>query len=67
MQKIIQFTKRNFWSSQIDVRAMNQKLMELTKRGCRVESLIPTSNIFGNITCYTVLLDTSGASQGASE
>ncbi|KGK01645.1 hypothetical protein [Thalassotalea sp. ND16A] len=57
MQRIIEFKKKTFWSSQIDINALNNKIAALNKDGWFVKSIIPNLSLFGGIYSYTVLIE----------
>ena len=59
MQKVIEFKKKGFWSSQVDLNSLNNKISELTKEGWVIKSLTPNTSLFGLVTSYTILIELS--------
>ena len=57
LQKIIEFKKKNFWSSEVDVDALNQMVLELNKGGWVVKTIIPNTTFFGQINSYSLLIE----------
>lgn len=57
MQKVIEFKKRNFWSSSIDNNALNEKIYALNKDGWVVKSITPNSALMGTVMSYTILIE----------
>ncbi|MBO1254995.1 DUF4177 domain-containing protein [Alteromonas sp. 5E99-2] len=59
MQKVIEFKKKGFWSNQVDISSLNNKIDELTKDGWIIKSLTPNTSLFGAVTSYTILIELS--------
>lgn len=59
MQKVIEFKKKGFWSSQVDLNSLNNKISELTKEGWVIKSLTPNTSLFGLVTSYTMFIELS--------
>ena len=57
MQRVIEFKKKNFWSSQIDINALNEKISALNKDGWIIKSITPNSTLIGIVTSYTLLVE----------
>lgn len=57
MQKIIEFQKKTFWTSRIDMNALNEQISSLNKEGWVIKSVVPNSALFGGVTSYTLLLE----------
>ena len=57
MQRVIEFKKKNFWSSQIDIHALNEKISALNKDGWVVKSITPNSTFIGIVSSYTLLVE----------
>ena len=56
MQKVVEFRKRNFWSSRIDVKQLNEKIQQLNQDGWSVIHVTPIFTIFGVVNGYTLLI-----------
>ncbi len=56
-QRILEFKKKNFWTSQIDTSAMNEKLAELNQQGWQAKSVAANRSFAGVTMSYTVLLE----------
>ena len=56
MQKVVEFRKRNFWSSRIDVKRLNEKIQQLNQDGWSVIHVAPIFTIFGVVCGYTLLI-----------
>jgi hypothetical protein len=59
-QRIVEFRKKNFWTSQIDTGAMNQQLAELNQQGWQARSVTANRSFAGVTLSYTVLLERPG-------
>ncbi|MEW6997474.1 DUF4177 domain-containing protein [Colwelliaceae bacterium BS250] len=59
MQKIIEFKSKNFWSSQVDINSLNNKISELNKDGWVIKSIIPNTTLFGAVISYTLMIELS--------
>ena len=57
MQKIIEFKKRNFWSSQVDINQLNDKIYQLNQDGWRVLTVTANNSYFSGVFSYTLLLE----------
>ena len=57
MQKVIEFKKHNFWSNQIDLEKLNEKIAELNKDGWTVKSITSSHAFLGRIMSYTLLVE----------
>jgi len=57
IQKIIEFKKQRFWSSSVDIEALNEKIFHLNQDGWRVLTVSSAHNMFGLITSYTILVE----------
>ena len=57
MQRIIEFKKKTFWSSQIDINALNDQISALNKDGWFIKEMIPNSSLFGGLYSYTLLIE----------
>ena len=57
MQKIVEFKKKTFWASRLDMNALNEKISSLNKDGWVVKSVVPNSALFGGVISYTLLLE----------
>jgi len=57
MQKVVEFGKKKFWTSSIDVQELNDKLAQYNAEGWRVASLTPNTAGFGGLISYTILLE----------
>jgi len=57
MQRVVEFRKRNFWSSRIDINQLNQKIQQLNKDGWSVVHVSPIFTIFGVVSGYTLLIE----------
>lgn len=57
LQKIIEFKKKNFWSSQVDTKALNEKIAGLNQDGWIVKSVTPNASLMGNVFSYTLLVE----------
>jgi hypothetical protein len=59
LQKVIEFKKKGFWSNQVDLNSLNNKISELTKEGWVIKSLTPNTSFFGLVTSYTMFIELS--------
>ena len=57
MQKIIEFKHKKFWSSQVDIRSLNNKISELNKDGWKIKSMTSNTTLFGVIISYSLLIE----------
>jgi len=57
MQKIIEFQKKTFWASRLDIDALNEQISSLNKEDWVVKSVVPNSALFGGVISYTLLLE----------
>ena len=57
MQRVIVFRKLSFWTSQPDLRKLNEKITELNRDGWRVTNIVPASGFTGMIRSYTLLVE----------
>ncbi|WP_237059122.1 hypothetical protein [Microbulbifer sediminum] len=57
MQKILEFRRRSFWSSQVDIDALNEKVLELNRDSWRVTQVCPNRSFGGLVMSYTLLLE----------
>lgn len=60
MQKIVEFKKRNFWSSRIDMTLLNEKIEQYNKDGWMVINITPIFTLFGVVSGYTLLIQLKG-------
>jgi hypothetical protein len=58
LQRVIEFKKKNFWTSQVDTEALNEKISALNHDGWVVKSITPNS-FLGIIVSYTLLIELS--------
>jgi hypothetical protein len=56
MQQIIEFKKRSFWTSELNLTELNSIIESLNRDGWKVTSVIPIVSIFG-VHSYTLLLE----------
>lgn len=63
-QKVIEFRKRSFWSSQIDLAALNEKIQSLNDEGWLVRSITTSSSLIGGVSAYTLLIELKDEEQG---
>ncbi|WP_119394396.1 DUF4177 domain-containing protein [Salinibius halmophilus] len=56
-QKVIEFGKRNFWSSKLDIEALNEKISQLNADGWKVVSITPNSALGGGVVSYTIFVE----------
>ena len=57
MQQVIQYRKVSFWSSRLDMNALNEKIAQLNQDGWHVTSVIPHVSLFGFLPAYTLLIE----------
>lgn len=57
MQKVIEFKKKNFWSSAVDTNALNEKIARLNQDGWMVKSITPNASLMGNVISYTLFIE----------
>lgn len=57
MQRVIVFSKRSFWSGQLDLAKLNERIAQLNLEGWRVTQIAPTSGFTGMICSWTLLLE----------
>ena len=57
MQRIIEFKNKTFWSSSLDIDALNEKVSSLNKDGWIVKEVIPNTSFLGGVYSYTLLLE----------
>ncbi len=57
LQRIIEFKKKTFWASSLDVNALNDQISSLNKDGWVVKKVIPNSYFLGGVYSYTLLLE----------
>jgi len=57
MQRVILFKKRNFWSSQVDIQELNDKIAALNSEGWKVASIIPSATFAGVVSSYTIVIE----------
>jgi hypothetical protein len=57
LQRIIEFKKKSFWASQLDISALNEKVAVLNKDGWIVKKIIPNTYFLGGIHSYTLLVE----------
>lgn len=57
LQRVIEFKKKSFWSSQIDINALNEKISTLNKDGWVIKSITPNATFIGIVTSYTLLIE----------
>ena len=57
MQKIIEFKKKSFWSSKVNISELNDKITALNSEGWMVKSITPTANFLGITLSYTLLVE----------
>ncbi|WP_250460227.1 DUF4177 domain-containing protein [Microbulbifer litoralis] len=53
MQKIVEFRKRSFWGSQVDLAALNEKIAGLNRDGWRIRQVGSNRMVMS----YTLLLE----------
>lgn len=56
MQKVVVFKKRNFWSSQLDLKLLNEQIAGWNQEGWVIQSMTPNSTLLGGVISYTLLL-----------
>ncbi len=59
MQKVVEFKEVSFWTSQPNIRSLNQKIEELNRDGFNVVSVIPNTGFSGRVTSYTLFVETA--------
>lgn len=57
MQRVIEFKKKNFWSSKMDINVLNEKISALNNDGWVIKSITPNSTFIGIVTSYTLLVE----------
>lgn len=57
MQRVITFRTMSFWTSQPNLKKLNEKITGLNREGWRVTSVVPSSGFSGHIRSYTLLLE----------
>jgi len=57
LQRIIEFKKKTFWASSLDINALNDQVSSLNKDGWIVKEIISNTYFFGGVYSYTLLLD----------
>lgn len=57
MQQVIQYRKLSFWSSRLDLNALNEKIAQLNQDGWHVKSVIPHVGLLGVLSAYTLLIE----------
>ncbi len=57
MQRVIVFKSRGFWSSEVDINKLNDKITRFNDSGWRVVSITPNTTIFGAVVSYSLLLE----------
>ncbi len=57
MQQLIKFKKRNFWSNQLDIDKLNEKISVLNAGGWKIISITSSSNIFGSTSSYMLVVE----------
>ena len=56
MQKIVEFRKRRFWSSRIDVKQLNERIEHYNQDGWSVVNVTPIFTLFGVVNGYALLI-----------
>ncbi len=59
IQKIIEFKSRSFWSSQVDLRKLNETISKLNTDGWKLLQMVPQQQYFGGVTSYHLLVEQS--------
>lgn len=57
MQKIVEFSRKNFWTSRVDLTWLNEEIFKLNNEGWVVKSMTPNTSFFGVVTSYSLLLE----------
>ena len=57
LQQIIEFKKKNFWASTLDISALNDQVSSLNKDGWVVKEVIPNTSFLGGVYSYTLLIE----------
>ena len=57
MQQVIEYRKLSFWSSRVDMNALNEKIAQLNQDGWHVKSVTPHAGLFGSAAAYTLLIE----------
>ena len=57
MQRIVEFKKRHFWTINIDMESLNQKVEQRNQDGWLVKHIIPNTPFTGTVASYSILLE----------
>ncbi len=57
MQRVIEFKKHGFFSNQVQVDLLNDKIFQLNKDGWVIKSITPNSNFLGKVMSYTLWVE----------
>jgi hypothetical protein len=57
MQKIVEFSEMNFWSSQPSVEKLNVEIARLNEDGWTVINVVPNTGFGGRVGSYTLLVE----------
>jgi translation elongation factor EF-1beta len=57
MVKVVEFKKRNFWSSSIDIEMLNNKIKTYEASGWKIIQIQPVTAFGGAVTAFYLLLE----------
>ncbi|MBD3586716.1 hypothetical protein HHX48_13290 [Salinimonas sp. HHU 13199] len=57
MQRVFQFKARGFWSSEVDINKLNDKITRFNNSGWQVVSMTTNTTLFGAVVSYSLLLE----------
>lgn len=57
MQKIVEFSGMNFWTSRPNLRELNVKISQLNVDRWKVINVVPNTGFGGRVVSYTLLIE----------
>ncbi|TWX65311.1 hypothetical protein ESZ36_18110 [Colwellia demingiae] len=59
MRKVLEFKKRRYWIGDVNIDLLNQQILTIEKDGWKVISINPSSDFFGRVSSYTLLIEST--------
>ena len=59
MRKVLEFKKRRLWIGDVNLDLLNEQILDIEKDGWRVISITPSSDFFGRVSSYTLLIEST--------
>lgn len=59
MQKIIEFSEKSFWKSEVSVEKLNHRIAELNRDGWRIASITPNIGFARIPRSYMILVESN--------